>query len=153
MAQADREYLDNVNGFRIVLAASWRAEQYTDAFGRQKTEFIYQNRDQGTLRIERENLRGSALQDVVRRELEAFTLCNSCVFSSQEAFADGFLRGIRVAHYYVEGNRRRVGTFYFLQDKESMWILRFNGRAGSPGIARDITDSMSRGFRALTAIH
>ena len=146
MAQAEREFIDKANGFKITLAGNWRAEPYTDAVGRRQTEFVLENRDQGLLRITRENLRGSSLQHMVRRELDEFTLCYSCVFTGQEAFAGDSLSGIRVALYYVEGDRKRVGTFYFLQDKEAVWILRFNGRAGSPGMAREITDTIARRF-------
>jgi hypothetical protein len=143
-AQADREFIDKANGFKITLVGNWRAEPYTDAVGRQKTEFVFENRDQGLLTITRENLRGGSLQNIVRREMDEFSLCHSCVSAGQEGFAGGFLSGIRVALYYVEGERRIVGTFYFLQDKEALWILRFNGRPGSPGMAREITDSMAR---------
>jgi hypothetical protein len=152
MAQADREFIDKANGFKITLVGNWRAVPYTDAVGRQKTEFVYENRDQGLLRITRDNLRGSALQDIVRREMDNFALCNSCVFAGQEAFAGGSLSGVRVALYYVEGDRRIIGTFYFLQDKEAVWILRFNGRAGSPGMAREITDNMARSFCSVCAL-
>jgi len=153
MAQAEREFIDKANGFKITLAGNWRAETFTDAVGRQKTEFIYENRDQGILRITREDLHGGSLQNVVRRELDDFTLCYSCVFAGQEAFAGGSLSGIRVALYYIEGDRRIVGTFYFLQDKEEVWILRFNGRAGSPGMAREITDPMARSFCSVCALY
>lgn len=153
MAQAEREFVDRANGFKITLVGNWRAVPYTDAVGRQKTEFVYENRDQGLLRIARENLRGSALQDVVRREIDGFTLCYSCVFTGQEAFAGDSLSGIRVALYYVEGDRRIVGTLYFLQEKEAVWILRFNGRAGSPGMAREITDTMARSFCSVCALY
>jgi hypothetical protein len=153
MAQAKREFIDRANDFKITLVGNWRAEPYTDAVGRRKTEFIYENRDQGLLRITRDNLKGSALQDIVRREVNNFTLCYSCVFTGQEAFAVGNLTGIRVALYYVEGDRRIVGTFYFLQDKESVWILRFNGRAGSSGMAHEITDSMARSFCSVCALY
>lgn len=144
MAQTGREFIDTANGYKITLVGNWQAVSYTDAVGRQKTEFVYENREQGLLRITRENLSGSSLRDVVRREIEDFALCNSCVFTGQEAFDGEFLSGIRVSHYYVEGNTRLVGEFYFLQDREAVWILRFNGRAGSPGMARDITDIMAR---------
>lgn len=152
MAQADREFIDKANGFKITMVENWRAVAYTDAVGRQKTEFVYENRDQGLLRITRENLRGSAMKDMVRREIDDFTLCYSCVFAGQEAFGGNSLSGIRVALYYVEGDRRIVGTFYFLQDKEVVWILRFNGRAGSPGMTRDITDTMARSFCSVCAL-
>lgn len=143
-AQTDREFIDKANGFKITLVGNWRAEPYTDAVGRQKTEFVFENRDQGLLTITRESLRGGSLQNVVRREMDDFSLCHSCVSAGQEEFAGGFLSGIRVALFYVEGDRRIVGTFYFLQDKEAVWILRFNGRAGSAGMAHEITDSMAR---------
>jgi hypothetical protein len=118
--------------------------------GRQKNEFVYQNREQGLLRITRENLKGSLLQNVVRREIEAFTLCNSCVSTGQETFAGGSLSGIRVEHYYVEGNRRMVGQFYFLQDKETVWVLRFNGRP-VPRNGRETIDNMARSFCSVCA--
>jgi hypothetical protein len=153
MALAEREFIDQANGFKITLVRNWRAVPYTDAVGRQKTEFVCENRDRGLLRITRENLGGSSLQDIVRREIDDFTLCYSCVYTGQEAFAGVSLSGIRVAHYYVEGTRRIVGTFYFLQDKEAVWILRFNGRAGSPGMARAITDSMARSFCSVCALY
>ncbi len=152
MAQADREFIDKENGFMITLVGNWRGVPYTDAVGRQKTEFVYENRDQGLLRITRDNLRGSALQDIVRREMDDFALCNSCVFAGQEAFAGGSLSGIRVALYYVEGDRRIVGTFYFLQEQESVWMLRFNGRSGSRGMGREITDAMARSFCSVCAL-
>ena len=152
MAQTDREFIDKANGFKITLVGNWRAEPYTDAVGRQKTEFVFENRDKGLLKITRENLRGSALQDMVRREMADFTLCFSCISTRQEAFAGGSWSGIRVALFYVEGDRRIVGTFYFVQDKEAVWILRFNGRAGSPGMAREITDSMARSFCSVCAL-
>jgi hypothetical protein len=113
MAQADREFIDKENGFMITLVGNWRGVPYTDAVGRQKTEFVYQNRDQGLLKITRDNLRGSALQDIVRREMDDFALCNSCVFAGQEAFAGGSLSGIRVALYYVEGDRRNSRHILF----------------------------------------
>lgn len=152
MAQVDREFIDKANGYKITLVENWRADPYTDAVGRQKTEFISENRDQGLLRITRENLGGSSLLDIVRRERDDFTLCYSCIFVGQESFAGGSLNGIRVALYYVEADRRMVGTFYYLQDKEAVWVLRFNGRAGSPGMAHEITDSMARSFCSVCAL-
>jgi hypothetical protein len=148
-AQSEREFIDKANGFKITLVGRWRADSYTDAIGRQKTEFIFEKRDQGLLRITRENLGGSSLKDLVRREIDNFTLCNSCVFTGQEEFCGGALSGIRVSHYFVEGDRRMVGTFYFFQDRESVWILHFNGRAESTGMARETTDAMVRSFSSV----
>ena len=146
MAQGEREFIDKADGFKLTLVANWRAVPYTDAVGRQKTEFVYENREQGTLRITRENLRGSSLQSMVRRNINEFTLCNPCTQSAQEEFAGNLLSGIRVGFDYVEGNRKMVSTFYFLKERETVWILRFNGRVGSPGMEHDVTDSIVRSF-------
>ena len=151
-AQGEREFIDKANGFKITLVGNWRAESYTDSVGRQKNEFVFEKRDQGLLKITRENLAGSSLKDVVRREINNFTLCNSCVSTDQEAFAGGTLSGIRVAHYYVERDRRMAGTFYFLQEGEAVWMLRFVGRAESPGLSRDITDALTRSFSSVNAL-
>ena len=153
MAQAGHDFIDTANGFKITLVGNWKAVPYMDAVGRQKTEFVNENREQGLLRITRDNLRGSSLQDVVRREIESFALCNSCVSTGQELFAGGSLSGIRVAHYYVEGNRRMAGEFYFLQDNEAVWALRFKGQAGSPGMAREIIDNMARSFCTVCPLY
>ena len=40
LAQSETEYIDKANGFKIKLTGNWRAETYTDAVGRQKTEFV-----------------------------------------------------------------------------------------------------------------
>jgi hypothetical protein len=40
MAQAERGFIDKANGFKITLVGNWRAVPYTDAVGRQKTEFV-----------------------------------------------------------------------------------------------------------------
>ena len=152
MAQADRDFIDNANGFKITMIGNWRAVPYMDAVGRQKTEFVNENRDQGLLRITRDSLRGSALKDIVRREVDEFALGNPCVFAGQEVFAGGSLSGIRIALYYIEGDRRIIGTFYFLQEQGAVWILRFNGRAGSAGMDREITDAIARSFCSVCAL-
>jgi hypothetical protein len=46
-----------------------------------------------------------------------------------------------------------AGTFYFLQEGEAVWILRFNGRAESPGMSRDITDALTRSFSSVNALY
>jgi hypothetical protein len=150
-AQAKREVVDSTNGFRITLVEDWRAASYTDAVGREKVEFVSLDRNQGLLRITRQHLYGSSLQDYVRREVNNFTLTHSCVLASEERFSGPSLSGIRVALYYAEGGRSMVGTFYYLQEREAVWILRFVGRAGSPGMARGITDTTARSFCSICA--
>ena len=146
LAQSETEYIDKADGFKIRLTGNWRAEPYTDAVGRQKTEFVCESRSQGVLRVTREDLRGSSLRDLVRREVSNFELCYSCVTTGQDEFAGESLIGIRVTFQYADGNRRLIATFYFLQDKKTAWILRFNGQAGTPGMSQPVTDTVARSF-------
>jgi hypothetical protein len=68
------------------------------------------------------------------------------VYFSEDKFDAGQLSGIRVAVYYVQDSRKVVGTYYYLQDRDSVWVLRFTGEATSTGITREITDRMARSF-------
>jgi len=146
LAQNETEFTDKANGFKIRLSSNWQAVPYTDAVGRQKTEFVCENRSQGVLRITREDLRGVSLRDLARKEIANFELCNSCVTTGQEKFAGESLSGIRVTVQYVEGNRRLLATFYFLQERNAAWVLRFNGQAGIPGMSQAVTDTLARSF-------
>ncbi len=146
LAQSETEYIDKANGFKIKLTGNWRAETYTDAVGRQKTEFVCERRSLGVMRITRADLRGVPLRNLARKEIANFELCNSCVTTGLEKFAGDSLSGIRVTVQYAEGNRQLTATFYFLQDKNAVWALKFNGEAGVPGMSLSITDTLARSF-------
>ncbi|HSB11250.1 MAG TPA: hypothetical protein VLM38_17310 [Blastocatellia bacterium] len=151
-AQGEREYVDKTNGFKIVLAGKWRPLSYTDAVGRQRTEFVWENRSRGLLRIARQNLAGRSLADIVRNEVEGLKLSYACMFTGQEAFSGGSLSGTRVSLYYFEGSRRMTGVYYLLEDKDAVWFLRFTGEIGSPALAREVTDKVARSFCSVCAL-
>lgn len=151
VAQSDREFTDKVDNFKITLAGEWQPAFYVDAFGRQKTEFVFKTRAEGVLKITRESLPGRSLANKVSGDLEDLNLGYACVYTSQEAIK-GLLGGTRVALYYFDGSRTTVGTYYYLQDGDSVWILRFTGRPGSPGMARDMTDKMARSFCSVCGL-
>lgn len=144
-AQSDREFTDKADNFKITLVGDWQPTSYTDAVGRLKTEFVFRNRTEGLLKISKESLPARWLANKVNGDLENLKLRYACVFTGHEAFR-GLLDGIRVALYYFEDSRPTIGTYYYLQDGDSVWILRFTGRAGSPGMAREMTDEMARSF-------
>ena len=145
VAQSDREFTDKADNFKIILVGDWQPVPYTDAFGRQKTDFVFHNRAEGLLKITKESLPGRSLANKVNSVLEDLKLRYACMYTGQEAIR-GQLDGILVAIYYFEDGRSKIGTYYYLQDGDSVWILRFTGRAGSPGLSRDITDKMARSF-------
>ena len=148
VAQSKGAFIDGTNKFTIVLTEGWRAISYTDAVGRQRTEFIRGQRDNGLLRISKINLGGRNLDQVIDRELEDLRLYRGKhMLLGREPFEGEAVSGIRVTFYYIDGRSQATGTYYFLEDANAVWILRFTGRAGSLDKQPGITDRIARSFR------
>jgi hypothetical protein len=148
VAKSKGAFIDGTNKFTIMLAEGWRDISYTDAVGRQRTEFIRGQRDVGLLRISKINFGGRTLAQVVDKELEDLRFYYSkYLLSGREPFEGEALRGMRIAFYYIDGGRQATGTYYFLEDANAVWILRFTGRAGSLDKRPGITDRIARSFR------
>jgi hypothetical protein len=146
-AQNGQEFTDPAGQYRLTLIGDWRAVSYNDAVGRRKTEFVYRDRAEGLLKITRETLSG-ALADAVRQEEENLKIYRSGFEgAAREPFGGGALSGIRFSFFCTEGNRKMANTYYFLQDKNAMWVLRFSGRRGSLDTVRNLTDQIARSFR------
>ena len=144
-----QEYKDPAGRYKIDLLADWRAVSYNDAVGRAKTEFVYRDRGEGLLKITKENLAGRSVSALVQDEQENARIYRSGFeLASKEAFGGGGLRGVRLSFYYVESGRRMAATFYYLEDADNAWVLRFTGRRGSLDTIRNITDQLARSFRA-----
>ena len=149
VAQSSREFVDPAGQYKLTLVGDWRAVSYNDAVGRQKTEFVYRDRSEGLLKISRDQLTGS-LADMVHREEENLKIYRSGFEgSSSEPFGGGPLSGIRLSFFGTEGNRKMANTFYYLQDKNAVWVLRFTGKRGSLDAIRNITDQIARSFKPL----
>lgn len=151
VAQSEREFVDKLEGFKITLAGDWHPVSYTDAVGRQRTEFVSQDRAEGLMKIVRERLVGRTLTEKIQGDLEDLKLRYACLYTGQEALS-GLLSGVRVALYYFEQGRWIVGTHYYFKDGEAVWMLRFTGRPGSAGMARETTDRIARTFCSVCNI-
>lgn len=151
VAQSEREFVSNVESFKITLTGDWLPISYTDAFGRQKTEFVFHDRTEGLMRIVKDRLTGRSLPEKVHSDLEDLKVRYACLYTGQEAIS-GLLSGVRVALYYFEDGRWLVGTHYYLKDGDAVWILRFTGRPGSTGMARETTDRIARTFCSVCNI-
>src|SRR6185503_14230148 len=126
-AQNATEFTDPAGRYKLTLIGDWRAVSYNDAVGRPKTEFVYRDRSEGLLKIYRPGFEGAA----------------------REPFGGGPLNGIRLSFFSTEGNRKIANTYYYLQDKNAMWVLRFSGKRGSLDAIRNLTDQIARSFRPL----
>ena len=146
--QNGQEFTDPAGQYKLNLIGDWRGVTYNDAVGRPKTEFVYRDRSEGLLKITRETLPG-ALTDFVRQEEENLKIYRSGFEgSSSEPFGGGSLNGIRLSFFSTAGNRKMANTFYYLQDKNAVWVLRFTGKRGALDTVRNLTDQIARSFRA-----
>ena len=148
-AQAGQEFVDKETKFKLMLIGDWKPVSYSDAVGRQKTEFVYRDRSEGLLKITRESLDGS-LSDMIRQEEENLKIYRSGFEgSNHEPFGGGHLSGVRLSFYSLDSGRRTANTYYYLQDKNAVWVLRFTGKRGSLDAIRNVTDQVARSFQAL----
>jgi len=147
-AQSDREFQDKAGGFSVSLAGDWRAVTYNDAVGRQKTDFIYRDRSEGLLRVNKDGLGGRQIDDVEREEEENLRIAKQAFEQEgKEPFGGGPLLGIRLSFNYVESTRKMSATYYYLQDGSDLWVLRFTGKRGVLDRVRNLTDQIARSFR------
>jgi hypothetical protein len=148
-SQSSLEFVDKEGKFKFALTGDWKAVSYNDAVGRQKTEFVYRDRSEGLLKITRESLSGS-LSDMIRQEEESLKIYRSGFEgASREPFGGGHLSGVRLSFYSVDTGRRTANTYYYLQDKNAVWVLKFTGKRGSLDTIRNLTDQIARSFQPL----
>lgn len=146
--QSGQDYADPAGKFKLTLFSEWRPISYNDAVGRQKTEFIYRDRSEGLLKISKESLSGGSLADLVRQEEENLKIYRAGFErSAMESFGGGAMTGVRLSFYSTEGGRQNASTYYYLQDGNSAWVLRFTGKRGSLDINRNVSDQIARSFR------
>jgi hypothetical protein len=148
-AQSGHAYEDPSGKYKLVLYGEWKAVSYSDAGGRQKTEFVYRDRSEGLLKISSETLSGS-VSDMVRQEEDTLKIYRKGFErAATETFGGGALSGIRLSFFSTEGRRQTASTFYFLQDKSNVYVLRFTGKRGVLDTNRNVTDQVARSFQPI----
>ena len=148
ICQSGSEFEDPAGKFKIVLLGDWRSVSYSDAVGRPKTEFVYRDRREGLLRISKEAQPGGSLENMVRAEEQNLRSYRPGFDrASTEPFGGGALRGLRFSFFATEGTRQLASIFYYLEDGNSVWVLRFVGKRGSLDANRNIIDQMARSFQ------
>jgi hypothetical protein len=151
-ARQHREYADKELGYAITLIGGWEKISYRDAFGRRRDDFVLGEAGKVTLKVSREPLGARTLAEFVRKEVDDLKLSQpDCIWDSREPFKGGAIAGFRVALFYIEGGRRTVSTYYYLERSGVVWVLRFSGLAGSLDNMRETTDRMARSFHELAA--
>ncbi len=146
----EQEYKDPAGKFKLSLVGEWRAISYSDAVGRTKIEFVYGDRSEGLLKITKERLNGESLAGKVQAEEDNFKFYRAGFErSTKERFDAGSLDGLRFAFFTTDSGRKTASAFYYLQDGDALWILRFTGKRGVLDTIRNVTDRMVRSFTPL----
>jgi hypothetical protein len=148
-AQSGQEFVDPNGRFKLTLVSDWKAVSYNDAVGRNKTEFVYRDRSEGLLKISRETLNGPVANLVRQEEENLKSYRAGFERAANEAFGAGPLRGMRFSFYSTDGGRQMANTYYYLQDGNTVWVLRFTGRRGVIDTTRNLTDQIARSFQTM----
>jgi hypothetical protein len=149
LAQDGQVYEDRAGKYKLTLAGDWRAVNYDDAVGRAKTEFVYRDRSEGLLKVSSQKLEGS-IADMARAEEENQRNYRAGFErAASEPFGGGVLTGIRLSFYTTEGTHQLANTTYFLQDKNTVYVLRFSGKRGTLDRIRNLCDQVARSFQVV----
>jgi hypothetical protein len=149
-SQTEAEYSDPEGKYRFKLYSEWKAVSFSDAVGRQKTEFVYRDRSEGLLKISRQTLSVS-LENFVREEEQNLKIYRSGYQRvTSEQFGGGALSGIMLSFFTAEGGRQMANAHYYLQDGNTVWTLRFTGKRGTLDVLRNTTDQIARSFRTTS---
>jgi hypothetical protein len=148
--QDGQAYEDKAGGYKLSLYGDWGAVKYNDAVGRAKTEFVFRDRSEGLMKISAQRLEGT-LANMVQAEEENQRIYRAGFErAASETFGGGALSGMRLSFYTTEGTRQLAHTVYFLQDKNTIYILRFSGKRGVLDRNRNLSDQVARSFEALS---
>ena len=115
----------------------------------QHTEFVYNDRNDGYLRIRKEALpEGTSVQDFARQDQEQkehFRL--GYVDGKGESFL-GRLNGFTMSYEFTQAGKPMAGRTYYLQaDDHTIYALRFTGARDKLSRIRNQTDQIARTFK------
>lgn len=146
-SQAGKEFVDPDGKYKLSLVGDWKAITYNDAVGRQKTEFVYRDRSEGLLKISTEKLSGDSVEILVRQEEDNLKTYRAGFQRITLEQFGGALKGMMLAFHTTEGGRNTSNAFYYLQDGNTIWVLKFTGKRGLLDVNRNLTDQIARSFK------
>ena len=127
----------------------WRVTDEPDDV-HQYTEFIYGDRNDGYLRIRKENMdQGLTVQEFARRDQDQRTrFLPGYIIGKEDPFS-GRLSGLTISYEYTERGKPMTGRTYYLQgDGNTVYVLRFMGLRDKLLRIRNQTDSIARSLKA-----
>ena len=129
-------------------SAGWRAVPRPDD-AHANTEFVYNDRSDGYLRVRREVVEGDTkLADFARAQADTkLRYLPNFVGGKEERFA-GRLGGLVSNYEYTSGGKPMAGRVYYLQaDGRTIYVLHFTGMRDKLQRIQNQTDAIARSFR------
>ena len=131
-------------------SATWRLVDEPDDI-HQHTEFVYNDRVDGYLRIRRETLdEGLTIKEYAVRDQEQrvrLFLPGYVDGKTEDRFV-GRLTGVTISYEYTQAGKPMAGRTYYLQaDSRTVYVLRFTGMRDKLARIRNQTDLIARSLR------
>jgi hypothetical protein len=129
-------------------STAWRAVPRPDS-AHQHTDFVYNDRTDGYLRVRRETVEGDTkLADYARAQADTkLRYLPNFVGGKDERFA-GRLSGLVANYEFTSGGKPMAGRVYYLQaDGRTLYVLHFTGLRDKLNRIQNQTDAIARSFR------
>jgi len=145
----EQPYTSETEEYALELpSSSWRAVLRA-AGDRSPSEFVFNDRMDGYLRLRREVVESDTkLSDFARAQTDTkLRFLPGFVGGKEEAFT-GRLRGLVSNYEYTTAGRSMAGRIYYLQaDGRTVYVLHFTGLRDRLQRIQNQTDSIARSFR------
>ncbi|MFN2576387.1 MAG: hypothetical protein ABR607_01710 [Pyrinomonadaceae bacterium] len=115
----------------------------------QHAEFVYGDRNDGYLRIRKEELEeGITVNDFARRDQDQRTRFLPGFVDGKDDPFNGRLSGVTRSYEFTQAGKPMAGRTYYLQsDSRTVYVLRFTGLRDKLLRIRNQTDSIARSLK------
>ena len=126
----------------------WRLVDEPDEM-HQHAEFVYNDRNDGYLRIRRETLdEGLTVSEFARRDQEQKVRFLPGYVNGKDDNFTGRMSGVTVSYEFTQAGKPMAGRTYYLQaDERTVYALRFTGMRDKLSRIRNQTDQIARTFK------
>lgn len=126
----------------------WRLVDEPDDM-HQHAEFVYNDRNDGYLRIRKEALpEGVSVQEFARQDQEQKEHFRPGYIDGKGESFPGRLNGYTMSYEFTQAGKPMGGRTYYLQaDDHTIYALRFTGMRDKLGRIRNQTDQIARTFK------
>jgi hypothetical protein len=126
----------------------WRLVDEPDEM-HQHAEFVYNDRNDGYLRIRRETLdEGLTVSEFARRDQEQKVRFLPGYVNGKDDNFTGRMTGVTVSYEFTQAGKPMAGRTYYLQaDERTVYALRFTGMRDKLSRIRNQTDQIARTFK------